>query len=91
MHLKIQAWNNERSVSHICFISFYLNTSQQSALAAQKANSILGCIREGMVITSRDTIIFLYPALMRPHLACCVQFWAPQYKTWIYRGESRKG
>ncbi|GAB0206545.1 hypothetical protein GRJ2_003120100 [Grus japonensis] len=57
-----------------------LNMSQQCALAAQKVNRILGCIKRGVTSRSREVILPLYSALMRPHLQCCIQLWGPQYK-----------
>ncbi|RMC13043.1 hypothetical protein DUI87_10573 [Hirundo rustica rustica] len=57
-----------------------LDMTQQCVLAVKKAVCILGCTKNSVARASKEIILSLYSALVRPHLEYCVQDWEPEHK-----------
>ena len=51
--------------------------SEQCIMAVKKANAVLGMIKRNINFKSKDVIVRLYKALVRPKLEYCVQAWCP--------------
>ena len=57
-----------------------LDMRQICALTVHRANHILGCIKRSVASRSREVILPLFSALVRPHQEYCIQMWSPQYR-----------
>ncbi|GAB0206088.1 cAMP-dependent protein kinase inhibitor alpha [Grus japonensis] len=69
-----------------------LNMSRQCALAAQKANCALGCVSSSVTSRSREGILPLYSALVRPPCSTASSSRGPSTgETWSCWSESRGG
>ena len=58
-------------------VNTWLNMGQWCALVAKKANGFLSFMRNSAASRSREVVVSLYSALVRPH---CIQFYTPCYK-----------
>jgi len=62
-----------------------LNMTWQYALAAQKANQILGCIKSSVASRSREVILPFCSGLVRAHLESCSSSGAlSTRRSWTY-------
>ncbi|PKU37609.1 reverse hypothetical protein [Limosa lapponica baueri] len=57
-----------------------LNMRWQCVLTVHKVNNILGYVKSSVASRSREVILPLYSALVRPLLEYCVQLWSLQHK-----------
>lgn len=55
-----------------------LNVSWPCALSAQGANSNLGCRKQSVTSRSKEEVVPVSSALMRPHLGYCIPLWGPR-------------
>ena len=57
-----------------------LDASHQACFCILEGQQYPGCVKRGMTSKARAVNVFLYSALVRPHLDYCIQVWGPQYR-----------
>ena len=62
------------------FVSSDLKSKKQCVETVRRANRVLGSIARNFDFKTKDIILPLYKALVRPQLEYCVQFWNPHQK-----------
>lgn len=76
--LKLECSSQEKDLGVI--VDQTLTGTSHCALAAKKANRMVGYIARSIEYKSKDVVLLLYNTLVRPHLEYCVQFWGPYFK-----------
>jgi len=74
----IESSSEEKNLGSLVEEKF--NLTWKCALAAQITKHILGCIKSSIASRSREGILPLYSASVRPHLESCIQLWSPQHR-----------
>ena len=57
-----------------------MKVSEQCRIAASKGNQVLWLIRRTIMYKEKQLIVFLFKAIVRPHLEYCIQAWKPYRK-----------
>uniref|UniRef100_A0A7M4EL44 Reverse transcriptase domain-containing protein n=1 Tax=Crocodylus porosus TaxID=8502 RepID=A0A7M4EL44_CROPO len=72
--------NTEAEKDPGVIIDSKMNMGRQCGDAVRKANRTLSCIHRCISSRSKEVILPLYAALVRPQLEYCVYFWVPHFK-----------